>query len=150
MAELNNYVSVNISDICIYERAKKGKIYKAGCFCIQVSATRGQTFYLKKDMEVDSRYLVFELIDSRYDSRYVYLVFKDNLRDFLKKIQTGLNILPCEFEKYIISLHQDIKTQKQIADIMFEIDKRIEDEEKMINQIKDFKKYHLSKMFCKK
>lgn len=39
--ELSNYSKIKIKDICTWERSKKGKVYPAGCWCVQVSATKG-------------------------------------------------------------------------------------------------------------
>lgn len=149
MAKLNEYKKMKITDICTYERAKKGKIYKTGNFCIQVSATKGQTIYLENDTEVDSKYLVFNVIDKNiHYPKYIYLVFMKDISAFLRKMQTGLNILPEIFNDYEIDVHQDIQTQQHIAELYFVLDERIRQEEEIINDIVEFKKYHLCKMFC--
>ena len=147
MAKLSEYKKVRVSNILTWERAKKGKIYPEGSFCIQVSATKGQMQYLDEPRAVESHFCVFQLRNSEYYPKYVFLIFREGIPDFLKKVQTGLNIVPEVFEEYEIVLHQDNQTQIYITCFMDIIEKRIEEEERMINELVNMKKYHLGTMF---
>lgn len=89
--ELTKYKHVRIKDICIWERAKKAKIYPEGSFCVQVSATKGQMEYLNEEKEVESKYCVFQVVSNKYLPAYVYMIFKMNLPEYLRRTQTGLN-----------------------------------------------------------
>lgn len=147
MGTLDDYKLIKIVEVCTYERAKKGKVYKKGSFCVQVSATRGQTVYIEKDQEIDAKYLVFTLKDGIYNSKYIYIMFTMFLKEFLMRVQTGINIVPEVFEEYEIFIHQDINIQNKIEEIISGIDERIQEEEKEIQNCKDLKKYHLETMF---
>lgn len=147
MAKLSEYKKVRVSNILIWERAKKGKIYPAGSFCIQISATRGQMSYLDEPREVESKFCVFQLRNSEYYPKYVFLIFSKGISSFLKKVQTGLNIVPEVFEEYEIFLHQDKQTQINISNYIDTLEKRIEEEERMISELMNMKKYHLGEMF---
>ena len=147
--ELNNYSKIKIKDICTWERSKKGKVYPAGCWCVQVSATKGQMAYVDAPQEVESKYCVFWLNTDLYLPEYVYIMFQKNLAEFLRRTQTGLNIKPEIFNEYAINLHQDIETQRAIVKTMKLIDDRIAEEQKQVDIIKEVKRYHLGKMFAK-
>lgn len=146
--ELSKYKKIHIRDVCIWERAKKGKIYEQGSFGVQVSASKGQMIYLSKAQEVDAKYCVFKLTTDKYDSEYFFLIFQKELPEFLHRTQTGLNIVPDVFEKYEINLHEDIGTQTEIVRIMKTINDRIEEEKRMVENCQQMKEYHLRKMFC--
>lgn len=145
--ELSKFHKVRIKNICTWERSKKGKIYPAGSWCVQVSATKGQMIYLDEASEVDSKYCVFTLTTENYIPEYVYIMFKNNLQQFLNKVQTGLNIVPEVFEEYEIELHDDISTQESIYKTMRFLDERIAQEESIVEKCKELKRYHLGKMF---
>lgn len=145
--ELTKHKKVRISDICIWERAIKGKIYPAGSFCVQVSATKGQMMYLQRAQECESKYCVFQFTSDKYRSFYVYTMFKENLREFLTKMQTGLNIVPDIFWKYEIELHTEIETQEGIEKLLLSLKHEESKEEHYVSVLKDMKKYHLQKMF---
>ena len=148
--ELNRYSKINIKDICTWERAKKGKIYPAGCWCVQVSATKGQTMYVSTPQEIEAEYCVFQLAADLYIPEYVYMMFEKNLRQFLRRTQTGLNIKPEIFEEYRVDLHSDIETQRIIVRTMKHIDDRSNEEQKQVDIINEMKRYHLGKMFAQK
>ena len=146
--ELSKYQEIRIKDICRFERAKKGKMYQCGCWGVQVSATKGQTIYVRDSQELDSKYCIFELLTNKYDSEYVYLVFRENLPRFLHRVQTGLNIVPEVFNDYVISLHDDRNTQVAIRETVKQMQKRIDEEERTIKRLQELKKYHLKGMFA--
>lgn len=145
--ELTKYKHVRIKDICIWERAKKAKIYPEGSFCVQVSATKGQMEYLNEEKEVESKYCVFQVVSNKYLPAYVYMIFKMNLPEYLRRAQTGLNIVPEIFNEYEIDLHTNIDTQHELVNTMRCIDTRIQEEERQVKAIQKLKKYHLQKMF---
>lgn len=147
--ELNRYSLVRIRDICAWERSKKNKIYPAGCWCVQVSATRGQMLYIDKSQTVDSKYCVFWLTTDLYLPEYAYMMFEKNLPDFLIRTQTGLNIKPEIFYEYALNLHGDIETQRGLVKTMRYIDERITEEQRYVEILKELKRYHLGKMFAK-
>ena len=87
--ELNNYSKIKIKDICTWERSKKGKMYPAGCWCVQVSATKGQMAYVDVPQEVESKYCVFWLNTDLYLPEYVYIMFQKILLSFCGGLRQG-------------------------------------------------------------
>ena len=143
---LNEFKEINLLDIVNIEKAKKDKQYEKGNIIIQVYATKGQIFYLENKQIVESKYIVL-IPKIKIHSKYLYYILSDVLPDFLIKYQTDINIQPEIFKFLKLKIHSDINIQNKIADILSNIDKQIENENKEIEKIKDFKKWHLDKMF---
>ena len=144
---LQNYKKVKLLDLVQIERAKKDKIYNKGNIIIQVSASKGQIFYLDHDTTVESKYIVLK--DNKViNTKYLYYVISDLLPEFLAKYQTGINIQPEVFKYMELVIHNDIETQNHIVNILDKLDERIKKEEELLLLCKDFKEYHLNKMFC--
>lgn len=144
---LRNYKKVKLLDLVQIERAKKDKIYYKGNIIIQVSASKGQIFYLDHDTTVESKYIVLK--DNKViNTKYLYYVISDLLPEFLAKYQTGINIKPEVFKYMELVIHNDIETQNHIVNILDKLDERTKKEEELLLLCKDFKEYHLNKMFC--
>ena len=144
---LQNYKKVKLLDLVQIERAKKDKIYNKGNIIIQVSASKGQIFYLDHDTTVESKYIVLK--DNKViNTKYLYYVISDLLPEFLAKYQTGINIQPEVFKYMELVIHNDIETQNHIVNILDKLDERTKKEEELLLLCKDFKEYHLNKMFC--
>lgn len=144
---LQNYKKVKLLDLVQIERAKKDKIYNKGNIIIQVSASKGQIFYLDHDTTVESQYIVLK--DNKViNTKYLYYVISDLLPEFLAKYQTGINIQPEVFKYMELVIHNDIETQNHIVNILDKLDERTKKEEELLLLCKDFKEYHLNKMFC--
>lgn len=146
---LKDYKKVKLLDLVQIERAKKDKIYNKGNIIIQVSASKGQIFYLDQDTTVESKYIVLTCKDNKItNTKYLYYVISDLLPEFLAKYQTDINIQPEVFKYMELVIHDDMKTQEHITKIFDKIDEDIKKEEELLKQYQDFKKYHLDKMFC--
>ena len=146
---LKDYKKIKLLYLVDIERAKKNKIYEKGNIIIQVSASKGQIFYLDKNTTVESQYIVLTCKDNKViNTKYLYYVISDLLPEFLTKYQTGINIQFEVFNYMELIIHDDIKTQEHIANIFDKIDEDIKKEEELLKQYQDFKKYHLDKMFC--
>lgn len=142
---LQDYKKVNLLDLVEIERAKKGKIYQVGNIIIQVSASRGQIIYLDKKQEVEPQYIVLKV--NEVNSKYLYYLLEEELPRFLKKYQTGINIQPNVFKHLNISIHTDIQAQNYIANLMDKLEEDIKKEVLLLEEYKNFKKYHLDNMF---
>ena len=144
---LRNYKKVKLLDLVQIERAKKDKIYNKGNIIIQLSASKGQIFYLDHDTTVESKYIVLK--DNKViNTKYLYYVISDLLPEFLAKYQTDINIQPEVFKYMELVIHNDIETQNHIVNILDKLDERTKKEEELLLLCKDFKEYHLNKMFC--
>ena len=146
MIDLNNTKEVKLIDIADIERAKKGKMYDAGCVIIQVSATDGQIYVLSEIQEVGTKYAV---INPKVDinSYYLKVAIENELPRFLHQNQTGMNLQMDSFSGLKIKLHNR-ETQDYIEKILKEYDDSLEKEREILNELKDMKKYYLANMFC--
>ena len=145
---LRNYKKVKLLDLVDIERVKKNKIYDKGNIIIQVSASRGQMFYLYNDDILETKYVILIPKTKKINMKYLYYILQDELPIFLKKYQTDINIQPEIFKYLDLSIHNDIETQNHIVNILDKLDERTKKEEELVLLFKDFKEYHLNKMFC--
>ena len=145
---LKDYKKVKLLDLVDIERAKKNKVYEKGNIIIQVSASKGQIFYLEEKTTVESQYIILTCKNNKIiNAKYLYYVISDLLPKFLTKYQTGINIQPEVFNYMELVIHDDIKTQDHIAKIFDKIDEDIKKEEELLKKYQEFKEYHIGKMF---
>lgn len=145
---LRNYKKVKLLDLVDIERVKKNKIYDKGNIIIQVSASRGQIFYLYNDDVLETKYVILIPKTKKINMKYLYYILQDELPMFLEKYQTNINIQPEIFKYLDLYIHDDIETQKHIVNILDKLDEQAKKEQELIEKFKDFKEYHLNKMFC--
>ena len=85
---LKDYKKVKLLDLVDIERAKKNKVYEKGNIIIQVSASKGQIFYLEEDTTVESQYIILTCKNNKIiNTKYLYYVINDLLPKFLAKYQ---------------------------------------------------------------
>ena len=140
-----NYEWKKLTDLVKIERAKKGKTYKAGSIKIQMSATRGQMFYLATDQEVETYYAVMEPI-TEINTFYLFEILQEDTERFLSIYQTGLNITTDIFDYWEVPIHKKIETQNQFAKILYDMNNLISQEETAIQFYQDYKDFHLQKL----
>lgn len=145
---IRNYKKVKLLDLVDIERVKKNKIYDKGNIIIQVSASRGQIFYLYNDDVLETKYVILIPKTKKINMKYLYYILQDELPMFLEKYQTNINIQPEIFKYLDLYIHDDIETQKHIVNILDKLDEQTKKEQELIEKFKDFKEYHLNKMFC--
>lgn len=145
---LRNYKKVKLLDLVDIERIKKNKIYDKGNIIIQVSASRGQIFYLYNDDVLETKYVILIPKTKKINMKYLYYILQDELPMFLEKYQTNINIQPEIFKYLDLYIHDDIEIQKHIVNILDKLDEQTKKEQELIEKFKDFKEYHLNKMFC--
>ena len=145
---LKNYKKVKLLDLVDIERVKKNKIYDKGNIIIQVSASRGQIFYLNNDDVLETKFVILIPKTNKINMKYLYYILQDELPMFLEKYQTDINIQPEIFKYLDLYIHDDIETQKHIVNILDKLDEQTKKEQELIEKFKDFKEYHITKMFC--
>lgn len=136
-----------LPDLAKWERAKKNKIYPAGCTCLQVSATKGQLAYLHEDSKVESKYCVIMPNADKIEPFFLYRVIEAGMPEYLAKHQTGLNIKPEILKRFPVKWYEDRETQKYIAEEQYACEQKIANEEQILEQLKELKKWMLSVMF---
>lgn len=144
---MGKIITVKLADVATWERSKKNKIYPAGSVTLQVSATKGQLAYLEEAQEVPARYAVIMLKDGiQIMPKYFYMALQSLMPDFLRRVQTGLNIVPSVLEEFELKYHESMEEQEKfIAEYEYygKYEKSIE---KQIEELKDLKQTLLA--FC--
>lgn len=143
MIDFNSYECVKLDDVAEYGRAKKGYVYPRGTSTLQISATKGQVGYLDAPGEVKSKYVVI-IPQSGINPRYFNIVLQKNIKHFMMKYKTGLNIKEKEVGRFPIELH-NYETQEAVAKMFDFIDgeeknlqAEIETMERMKNTFLDY------------
>ena len=146
MVDFTSRKEIKLTDIVDIERAKKGKMYDAGCVIIQVSATDGQIYVLNEIQEVETKYaVIIPKID--VNGFYLKIAIEKELPKFLHQNQTGMNLQMDSFNTLKIKLHNR-ETQDYLEQILKKYDDGLEKEREIIDELKDMKKYYLANMFC--
>ena len=146
MVDFTSCKEIKLTDIVDIERAKKGKMYDAGCVIIQVSATDGQIYVLSEVQEVETKYAVIIPKES-INGYYLKVAIERELLKFLHQNQTGMNLQMDSFKALKIKLHNR-ETQDYLEQILKKYDDGLEKEREIIDELKDMKKYYLANMFC--
>lgn len=140
-----NYETKKITDVAHLERAKKNKAYKKDCILIGLSATSGEVIYKTNDGPVETKYAVIQPC-LQNNPEYLYYSILEAFPEFFHQYHTGMNL---QFEnlKYLkIKIHP-LETQREIVKGMNFISEEVSNEEKIIEAIKEAKKYFLENMF---
>ena len=133
-----------LKEIAQIERAKKGNIYPAGTIAIQISATKGQVIYHDKETEIESHYVA--IISNEVNKKYLYIMLKNGIEQFLLKYQNGLNLIAEDIGLFEIEILDETK-QKIISDIYFSLEQEVENTKKEIENLKQMKKRFSKDMF---
>ena len=136
---------MKLKDIAHIERAKKGKIYPKYSTIIQISATKGQVQFIKKDSYIETKYAVI-VPNNEYPPLFVYGMIETFMPEFYNKYAVGLNIKAHEIGEMEIQLCQKNKMQ-EIHDFFIESSKLLERVERKIDALQDLKKEQLDALF---
>lgn len=139
---------IELPQVATWERAKKNKVYPAGCSLLQVSATKGQLVYLHEAQTVDSKYCVIMPDTSKILPFYLYRILEFNMEEFLSKEQTGLNIKPEILHRFPVQFYESMEIQKFISDEQYFYEMKKMEVQKQIEMLKQMKAYLLDKFFC--
>lgn len=136
-----------LTEIAKVERARNGEVYKAGTAYIQISATRGQIEMLEEAGTIERKYAVI-LPKIEIYPPYFKIALERAVPEFCARYQSTINIQIGDFEFFSIDIHEDYRTQVEIAQIMQQCDRAAEAENHIIDVLKDVKKISLNKMMC--
>ena len=136
---------MKLKDIAHIERAKKGKIYPKYSTIIQISATKGQVQFIKKDSYIETKYAVI-VPNNEYPPLFVYGMIETFMPEFYNKYVVGLNIKAHEIGEMNIKLCRKDKMQ-EIHDFFLESSKLLEQVERKIDALQDLKKEQLDALF---
>ena len=136
---------MKLKDIAHIERAKKGKIYPKYSTIIQISATKGQVQFIKKDSYIETKYAVI-VPNNEYPPLFVYGMIETFMPEFYNKYAVGLNIKAHEIGEMDIKLCRKDKMQ-EIHHFFIESSKLLERVERKIDVLQDLKKEQLDALF---
>lgn len=138
--------NVKLSDVADYERVKKGKIYPAGTILFQLSATKGQLGYMETEGEAKTKDAALIARDS-INTRYLFYAIRDKIPRFMAQYQTGLNLQLSALDYFTLDLEMNPDLQKQQAEAVLRLDKRMELQKSRIEGMKTVKKWLLQNSF---
>lgn len=136
---------VNVQDLCTIERAKLGKIYRAGTCFVKLSAVDEFVGQLQTAGEIDSRYAAIEP-KKEMNLEYLYIAINRKFPEFLRKYRTTINLQESTLKHFTIDWHGDKKVQEKIVKEIDEIEKEINLTERQIDCEKEMKKWYLSEL----
>lgn len=142
---MSKVIECNIRELADIERAKKDKIYPAGCTLIQLSATRGQMIYLPTDQHVDGKYAVV-LPHDNVNGRYLYISIENVWEDFFCRVKTGINLMISALDSLVVYYDRSTSGQQTTIDLYEAIEKQMQLENNLINGYKQVKETMLDKM----
>lgn len=141
------YTMKTLKELFIIDRAKKDVEYPTGTIIVQVSASKGQIFYLKKPQKIKTMYATFQLKDNeKYNSEYIFYIMESQMPEITAKYMAGLNFQVDDFNCVEIPVHESKKTQDAIVAMMTYLDDEIEITEKEIALCKKEKEWWLDEL----
>lgn len=139
-------MKILLEDLGKIDRAKKGKVYKAGTVFIGMSATRGgDVHYLDEDGEIESKYATVEF-NGKYNSKYIYYAILSEHNRWINRYIQHINVVISDLKAMEINIITDINKQNEIVNKLDLLDSWIENEERLIYMWKNIKKSSLEKM----
>ena len=138
---------INIQDLCLVERAKPGKVYKAGSCFIKLSAVDEFVGQLQRAGEIDSRYAVIEPI-GELNKEYLYIAIQRKFPEFLRRYRTTINLQADTLKYFMLDWHEDEETQRKIVKICSTIQTEIDIVERQIAGEKEIKRWYLAQMMA--
>ena len=142
--------TVSIMDVYSLEPSKKGKIYPEGAIIICLAAAnsedRNKPILLRQEQGVPESCAV-GIPKIGNNSTYLHYAACREFDGFLHKHISGINLRFNELQKFEFEMHEDIAKQNEIAQMIIEFDKQTEQEEEIINSLKELKRYMLSTLF---
>lgn len=142
--ELQNEPSkiVKLSEVAEIERVKKNQVYSKDTLYLQFSATDKTIRYLDKSSTLETKFGIIK--PKGINSKYLYFILQKELPNFLARYLSGININPDIFKYFKFQIHSTAVAQAKAVKAL----ELAELAEQQVQSWKDFKKYHLDKMFC--
>lgn len=135
----------NLEKWCTLERAQNNKNYPKGTIYTALSASDGIAYQLREDGYISDRYAVF--VPKTSYINVFYEIFCESFELFYQKYNQGINFAFDNF-KFFDFPEIDTKQIEEMEEALKEINNLIDNERLLIQQMKGFKDFCLSKMFC--
>lgn len=146
MIDFSKFEIKKLKDVATFERVKKDKFYKKGTSLIQISATKGEIYFLESNKCSETKNVAIMCDTDILDPRYFNICLHANIGYFLNKYKEGINVKEKDIGNILIQV-RNFETQKCLVDMFSNVDTQIEITERKINTISELKKLFLSDMF---
>lgn len=144
---LNYHKMTNIYDIADVERAVNGKIYPAGCTLMPLSAAQSSPcVYHSESGPVETRYAVIQP-HGDVNPEYLFTIIERAYPRFKSKYMTTINMQFGQLKFLMVDYHPDRWTQDYVADMVRQVHALEEQERKIIEELKEQKRFYLGTMF---
>lgn len=144
---LSYHKMTNIYDIADVERAVNGKNYPAGCTLMPLSAAQSSPLvYHKNKGTVKTRYAVIKP-HSDVNAEYLFTIIERAYPRFKSKYMTTINMQFGQLKFLMVDYHPDRQSQDYVADMVRQVHTLEEQERKIIEELKEQKRYYLGTMF---
>lgn len=137
----------NLEKWCTLERAQNNKIYPKGAIYTALSASDGIVYQLYEDGYISDRYAVF-IPKTKYINVF-YEIFCESFEPFYQKYNQGINFAFDNFKFFdFAEITLSDKELQEMEEALKENNNLIDNKKLLIQQMKAFKDFCLSKMFC--
>lgn len=145
---LNYHKITNINDIADVERAVNGKIYQSGCTLMPLSAAKSSPLvYHGARGPVETRYAVIQPHED-VNPEYLFTIIERAYPRFKAKYMTTINMQFGQLKFLMVDYHPDRQTQEYVANMVRQVFMLEEQERKIIEELKEQKRYYLGTMFA--
>lgn len=145
---LNYHKMTNIYDIADVERAVNGKIYPAGCTLMPLSAAQSSPLvYHNECGQVETRYAVIQP-HADVNTEYLFTIIERAYPKFKAKYMTTINMQFGQLKFLMVDYHPERETQDYVASMVHQVHMLEEQEQKIIEELKEQKRYYLGTMFA--
>lgn len=144
---LSYHKMTNIYDIADVERAVNGKNYPAGCTLMPLSAARSSPLvYHDARGPVETRYAVIQPHED-VNPEYLFTIIERAYPRFKSKYMTTINMQFGQLKFLTVDYHPDRETQDYVADMIRQVHALEKQEQKIIEELKEQKRFYLGTMF---
>lgn len=143
---------IKLKEIANIERVKKDKIYPKNTIYIRVSACNNHSkedkFHITKEEGIlETKYAVI-LPKVEIEPLYLLTSLEDNVdRFFSRYVGTNINIQVDTLNNFELQYDDDLEKQKLFSDMLSLIIEMEQQEQQIIDDLKDSKQYYLTNMF---
>lgn len=136
---------MKISELCLVERAKPSKVYRAGSCYVRLSAVNESVGQLAAPGRIDSGYAVFEPV-GELNMEYLYIAVCRKFPEFLSRYRTTINLKYETLKYFTLDWHENEAEQWEVVRICNMLQREIDTIEKQIAYEKEIKRWYLAKM----
>ena len=143
---VNYHKITNIYDIADVERAVNGKIYPSGCALMPLSAAQSSPLVYHGGGPVETRYAVIQPHED-VNPEYLFTIIERAYPRFKAKYMTTINMQFGQLKFLMVDYHPDREAQDYVAGMVRQVHALEKQEQKIIEELKEQKRFYLGTMF---